>query len=622
MLVLLLGSILLAPAEAAVVAKSIVRGPAGLAGPKAADAATGLVDDVARVLAFGRPDVLIQSNLRLATSSDPQPNEWHPSTVLDLAWTNLGHERIRYDVYVAPKDTPLSQATLTRTVAKPQANVTVPGDGDYTVWVRPRTDHPGRVSTFGPFRVDASPPATPLLTAPAEPPGYRFVLTWTAVTDVSGISRYELQRRLGETQWVNVSQPGATMHVEDQIGNGNYTYRVRAVNGAGVPSEWSEGVQVHVKALMTNPGPGTLTYGIHANYTGILRLWDLHDPSRYLSLAEVPADLRSRYLRSEPAIETGNKTLQDIVDGVLEGETNTLSIAEKLFIYLFDATEYDSTKASGSDSELQRAGLTLDIGRGICGDLAVLYITLLRIAGVPARPVHGYLDNALSGVGGFHMWVEVYVGPVDASHPWMSVDVSGVSGKFQPDDLFPYFGIFNPDYLALGNELNYDRFDDDQWNTWARFRYVTPQGSPKPTVRDASQVVDYESEPGRLFFDPVTKRTEYKACVNPVPGADPGEECRDEPAPPGYTRYYSMKGVSKKRIDFGARLESALPSCLKVELRYPFTDAFGSVLADQSAIYTVYENSVSSQARIGGGDPDGWVTFLDGTNTASACSRV
>jgi transglutaminase-like putative cysteine protease len=619
-LALLLASVLLSPAEAAAAAKALAGGPAGAFGAEAREGVETMADEAARVLAFGRPDVLIQSGLRL-TASDPAPGEWHPRAVLNLSWTDLRSAKIRYDVFVLPVGEPLSSATLLLTAPKARANVTVPGDGDFTVLVRPRTDHAGRTSSFGPFLVDASPPDRPVLTAPAEPPGYRYDVSWTAVDDLSGILRYELQRRLGTTQWLNVSLEPTTSHTEDQIGNGKYEYRVRAVNGAGVPSAWSDPVQVQVTALMTNPGPGGLTYGIHANYTGILHYWDLSDPAQYVTLSQVPAAIGSQYLRPEPAIETGNVTLQAIVEATVGSETNTLRIAEKLFVYLYDHTDYDSQKASGADSSLQRAGETLDRGQGICGDLAVLYTTLLRIAGVPARPVHGYLDNALSGIGGFHMWVEVYVGPVDSAHPWMTVDVSGVTGTFQPEDLFPYFGIFNPDYLALGTELNYDRFDDGQWNTWARFRYVTPKGAAKPRVDDQSHVVDYDSELGRLFFDTATKRTLYRACHDADP-AHPEDPCPNEPAPPGFSRYYGTKGLSKKRIDFGARLETALPSCLKVELRYPMVDAAGAVVPDQSAIYQVYENSASSQVQLGQPDGDGWVTFLDGTNVKNACPGV
>jgi transglutaminase-like putative cysteine protease len=577
------------------------------------------VDDAVKFFSFGDPDKLIGADLSLV-AADPPPHRWHGEPLLRLAWTDLAHPSIRYDVYVGRDGTPLTQATLVDTVDGARANVPVDGDGSYTVWVRPRTHQDGRVTSFGPFLVDASPPPVPLLSAPAAPPGYRFSLSWTESTDLSGIQAYELQRRRGTSGWTVVVQANVRDALEDQIGNGQYEYRVRAINGAGVPSPWSAGAAVLVQAPMQNPGAGRLTYGLHANYTGFLHLWDLSDPGRYVTVDQAPADVRAEYLGAEPAIETDNATLRAIVAGVVGNERNTLKIAEALFIYLFDAVDYDRDKSQDPDSRLQRAGETLDRGRGICGDLAVLYVTLLRIAGVPARPVHGYLDNALSGIGGFHMWVEVYVGPNSDARPWMTVDVSGVTGTFRPENLFPYFGIFNPDYLALGNEQNYDRFSDGQWNTWARFRYVsTPNNRPK--IVDDTHVEDYESEHGRLFFDAETKRTAYKACVNPNPNR-PEDPCPSESPLPGFSRYYGVKGLSKKRIDYGARLESPPPQCLKVDLRYPGTDTHGAVVADQSAIYQVYTTSTTGAVQVGAPDADGWVSFLDGTNVPSACNNL
>lgn len=573
-------------------------------------------DEAARAFALGRPEQLAQLDVRLV-ASDPAPGQWHGSTTLNLAWTNLGGG-LRYEVLAAPVGSGLSAAKLLTTVAGPSASADVGGDGEYTLWIRPVAHGAGRATAFGPFLVDASPPPAPVLQAPAAPPGYSFTVGWSSVTDRSGIGAYELQRRLAGAAWTTAATTGDTHVLEDQIGNGEYEYRVRALNGAGVPSPWSASAKVVVRAPMRSPGPGTMTYGVHANYTGFVHLWDLSSPSRYATINQVPSDVRSGYLGPEPAIETQNTTIQAIVAGVVGTRTNTLDIAEQLFIYLFNHADYDSAAAADPNHGFQRAGLTLDRGKGICGDLAVLYITLLRIAGVPARPVHGYLDNALSGIGGFHMWVEVWVGPANADRPWMTVDVSGVTGTYRPEDLFPYFGVFNPDYLALGDERNYHRYADGQWNTWARFRYT--YSGAQPHVDDGSQVTDYDSEYGRLFFDTNTMKTLYVPCQHYA--GNPEDPCPNEPAPAGYTRFYGMKGVSKKRIDFGARLTTALPSCLKVEVRYPEADTYGAVVPDQSAIYRVYTTSTSSSVQVGQPDADGWVTFLDGTNVQNACRNL
>lgn len=620
---LVLAGIALAPAQAARLSLSTWQGvPEGARSslpPESDRIVRDRIDDSTRFFAFGDPDRLVQARVRLTEGSAP-PEQWLPSRDVSLAWTDLGSPSIRYALFVG-EDAEVSQATAAGVVGRPSAKVEVPGDGKWTVWVRPQAEKTGLVSSLGTFWVDASPPPTPVVPDREDPPGYRFELAWDEVEDLSSIDGYEVQRRLGAGTWETVGEAPEARWLEDQLGNGEYGYRVRARNGAGVVSEWSEPIDVVVKAPMTNPGPGQFDFGLQVNYTGFLNLWDLSDPSRYVTLAQLPPDVKAEYLGEAPAVETSNETLRALVRQHVGGETNTLEIAEILFRYLFDATDYNSSKPSDPNSRLQRAGETLDRKGGICGDLAVLYLTLLRIAGVPARPVHGYLDNARSGIGGFHMWVEVYVGPADATRPWMTVDVSGVTGSYTPEQLFAYFGVFNPDYLSLGHERAYDRFTDDQWNTWARFRYSTLEGDPRPRIEDRTRVDDYESEYGRLFFNTETRKSVYQACAQPD-SEHPDDPCPDERGPAGFNKYYGVKGVSKKRIDYGADLETSLPRCLKVELRYPVVDAYGALTPDQSAIYRVYENHPATTTKVGSPDKDGWIVFEDGTHMGTSCDGL
>jgi hypothetical protein len=53
---------------------------------------------------------------------------------------------------------------------------------------------------------------------------------------------------------------------------------------------------------------------------------------------------------------------------------------------------------------------------GRCWDMADVFVTLCRAAGVPARQVAGWLDDA--GAGGGHVWAQAYL----AGKGWISVD--------------------------------------------------------------------------------------------------------------------------------------------------------------------------------------------------------
>lgn len=586
---LLLGILLIAPVHAARAVKASYHAlpePVKDAVPDVVEQGLGrALDSAARFLTFGSQSRLIELDLRLMYSSVPLGG-WGGSHRLTLAWTDLG-EGIAYQVQVGHNREGDGIDVDLGPVASPNATVVVPGDGEWYVRVRPFAGpDAGHVTTFGPFRIDSSAPSTPLLGPIAPPPGYTFTLTWSESTDVSGIVAYQVERLATGSLFQAVARATMTAYTEDQVGNGRYSYRVRAVNGAGLLSDPSNVEQVTVRAPMQNPGPGAFRYGVHANYTSFLKLWDISDPGKYARIDEAPPPIKDKYLGGGWGFEVDNQTLISKTRQIVGSEQNTLIVAERLFAWLFDWADYDTDKLNSSlasdASSLQSAGATYDRRKGICGDLATLYITMLRIAGVPARPVHGYLDNALAGIGDFHVWVEVWVGaslrsgdPSDTRDDWMSVDVSGISGAFDPSALMIYFGLFNPEYLALGLEANYA---DPSWNSWAQFGWTRRQGSgtePRFTAGGLPRELSFKAM--NLFFNEQTKER-----VLVETDADP---------PKGFQRYYpDVKVVSNKRIDYGVNLGGSTPINATIRIRFPVADAFAAVLPWQSVIYMIYED--------------------------------
>lgn len=573
------------------------------------------LDDYVRTVAGGRADVLIKLDLELENAS-VDVGGWTGTGDVRLAWTDLGHQDIEYDVYVvADRDATLgSPATTT---SAPNATVQLPSEGQWYVVVVARAgSETGDASTFGPFGYDPSAPQAPVLTDRPDPPGYTFDLSWSAVTDRSGVQGYEVSRATGKAAFEPVAAVGGTSYTESNLGNGEYTYRVRAVNGAGVASAWSNEVTLRVEAAMENPGVGAWQVGIHANFTSFLKLWDLDDPDRYLDLSDLDESphnaARAQYTGPEWGIETGDQTLRQIVDDVVGDETNTMLIAKDLFIWLYEQTDYNTNKAAGPNQDLQTATETLELGHGICGDLAVLYITVLRIAGVPARPVHGYLDNNVTG-GEFHMWVEAYVGG-DVDYPWMTIDVSGASWEktsSQPVEnaVYIYFGVFNPDYLSLGTEIVYDEPEAQKasWNAWARFSW-TCSGSECQPGRDAGGLTqNVEVVEKWLLIDEQAGR---RAALEKEPGASQPTIPDDWDCSGGNCFFVTVHDRVVKRIDYGVTITD-VPSNLNemnIELRFPRTDVYSAMNPWQSVIYQVYDDG-QPITKADGSDVDGFLEF-------------
>jgi hypothetical protein len=145
-------------------------------------------------------------------------------------------------------------------------------DGPYRAWVRAFN----AIGEFSPwsmpvdFRIDAPVPATPQLTAPVSPAASlnpRFV--WTAVDGVSYYDLWVNNLTTGTAQYIRQTNLSRLRNYYDptQMTQGNYTAWIRAINGSGEASPWSNPynftVDIPAPAVpkMTGPtGPnGSLT---------------------------------------------------------------------------------------------------------------------------------------------------------------------------------------------------------------------------------------------------------------------------------------------------------------------------------------------------------------------------
>lgn len=133
---------------------------------------------------------------------------------------------------------------------------------------------------------------------------------------------------------------------------------------------------------------------------GVVRIQDVctdgfHPMYRYPSQYTVPdADIRM-FL----------KETKEMLDGPVETLEGLMFLMNRLygrFVYVPGATSIKTTAAEAF------AG-----GRGVCQDYAHVFISLCRLAGVPAR----YVAGMLLGEGATHAWVEVWTGAV-----WRGLD--------------------------------------------------------------------------------------------------------------------------------------------------------------------------------------------------------
>ena len=158
--------------------------------------------------------------------------------------------------------------------------------------------------------------------------------------------------------------------------------------------------------------------------------------------------------------------LRALAQEIVGSETNPLLKARKIYEYITQHIRYSFMRAyitMPMIPEFAAAG-----GKGDCGVQALLFITLCRIAGVPARWQSGLYTEP--GDVGCHDWAQFYVAP----YGWLFCDCSfGGSAwrKGKKERWEFYFGNLDPyrmpanseyqhDFVPVPKYLRYDPYDN------------------------------------------------------------------------------------------------------------------------------------------------------------------
>ena len=134
-----------------------------------------------------------------------------------------------------------------------------------------------------------------------------------------------------------------------------------------------------------------------------------------------------KYTESTDELPSGNEVIKKMV-GAYEGDTyNVLDIIKYALDETNDALEYE-VKNDGQDLED-----ILKSGKGDCEYYSMLFTTILRAFGVPARTVEGTLEKYDSfEFDGRHVWTEVLLPFKDGSYRWIHVEPTWADHDHDP----------------------------------------------------------------------------------------------------------------------------------------------------------------------------------------------
>ncbi|MCS7032976.1 MAG: transglutaminase domain-containing protein [Phycisphaerae bacterium] len=171
------------------------------------------------------------------------------------------------------------------------------------------------------------------------------------------------------------------------------------------------------------------------------------DDSRAVATGGDEASL-STYLVERPPHIVFTPEIRQRVREIVAGETNPLVKARRIFHNLDDSLRWTPEEEYCLIPNLSMHGLKR--GKGDCGVAAMLFITLCRAAGVPARWQSGWTTRPEGW--NMHDWAEIYVAPWG----WIPVDASyGRQPSENPAIRDFYFG--HTDSYRLIVNLDYGR---------------------------------------------------------------------------------------------------------------------------------------------------------------------
>jgi len=159
--------------------------------------------------------------------------------------------------------------------------------------------------------------------------------------------------------------------------------------------------------------------------------------------ADFPEDLKEQqpHIRFTPYMRALSEQLT-------EGLENPLEKAWSIYDYITTHVEYSFVRSYFTIENL--AEYAAIGGRGDCGIQALMFITLCRIAGIPARWQSGLYTTPFSA--GCHDWAQVYIAP----YGWRYVDCSFGGSAYREGDEERrrfYFGNLDPFRMAANSRF-------------------------------------------------------------------------------------------------------------------------------------------------------------------------
>lgn len=154
----------------------------------------------------------------------------------------------------------------------------------------------------------------------------------------------------------------------------------------------------------------------------------------------IPADVRSRYTQSNAVCDTQDPDISALADTIGKGTTSADAYILAVYEHCVSQLSYGEPIRG-----LYTSREALDRGVVDCGGFCTLALALLRVRGIPARLVSGFLGSARHDP--MHVWIEILL----PDGTWLPADPSAdhLSRVGRDRTKSGHFGYVGSDHIAV-----------------------------------------------------------------------------------------------------------------------------------------------------------------------------
>lgn len=183
--------------------------------------------------------------------------------------------------------------------------------------------------------------------------------------------------------------------------------------GRKAQDRWGQECALFELGNLTAGNKAPLGYRVQAEVSAINYLIR---PERTGRLEDIPADIREKYTVDGSRLRINSPYIQETTKKTVGDERNLYWVARRLYDFVIDRLEYEMVGGWDVPEEV------LKRGKGSCSEYTYTFVTLCRVAGLPARYVGSIVvrgDDA-SVDEAFHRWAEIYL----PNYGWVPVDAN------------------------------------------------------------------------------------------------------------------------------------------------------------------------------------------------------